>query len=183
MYSEYHMSDLLHSYYHGRSFNHSDVLCDHENGKKRRSLYNQELFQILPTEFQTGDSDQSDHDSGSGNSVCGSQNSQADGTAGFTDYAYYFSGIYRTVYHDIYLCLSDSCKILQFCQKHIQECSSDVSTSPSIYSVDGTDLCMSGTSDIFCPDFQSTVNIFGTVSGDRRSGCRILQFLFPGQNI
>lgn len=37
-------ADLLHPDRDSGGIDHSDVLCDHEDGKERRVLHNQELF-------------------------------------------------------------------------------------------------------------------------------------------
>ena len=44
IYFEYPMSDLLHPDRDSGGIDHSDVLCDHKDGKERRVLHNQELF-------------------------------------------------------------------------------------------------------------------------------------------
>ena len=57
-----------------------------------------------------------------------------------------------------------------------------VCSSSSVYGPDGSSLCMSDHSGIFCTDIQDAGDDRTDLSCDRRgSGC-ILQFIFPGKN-
>lgn len=72
-----------------------------------------------------------------------------------------FSGIYGTVCDGVHVYLSGSCKILQFNQEYIYQCSPYVCSPSSVYCPDGTGMCMSDSADLFCTDpFRVQLTIF-----------------------